>query len=129
MASICHDGPRQAHCSVLNVAMFHSRHALTSSTCALVALAVSVMMGCGNVHEGSHGLKSVAQTAIETTDCDRPPSDRSYVAACVSTGARSNTPILTVSHSTQVITRPVIDDQKAIRLCDALHNVSGVQCR
>lgn len=112
-------------------AMFHPCRAIAPSTFALIALAALVMAGCGSVREGFRGQATVAQIPAETTehDCGRPPSDRSYVAACVSTGTRADTAIREVPHSTQVITRPVIEDQKALRLCDALRNVSGVQCR
>ncbi len=62
--------------------------------------------------------------------CDQPARDRSYVAACVSTMSReSDTPIRDIPYSAQVITRPVIEDQKALTVGDALRNVSGVQGR
>lgn len=104
--------------SILNVAMFQ---AIAPPTFALIALAASVMTSCGSIREGNRGLATVAQTQTPTVaikrDCDRPSS--SYVAACVSTGARPDTPIRDVPHSAQVIPRPVIDDQKAVRLYDA----------
>jgi len=52
------------------------------------------------------------------------------VTTCVSTMSRDpDTPIRDIPSSTQVITRPVIEDQKALTVGDALRNVSGVQGR
>jgi iron complex outermembrane receptor protein len=38
-----------------------------------------------------------------------------------------DTPIRDIPSSTHVITRPVIEDQKALTIGDALRNISGVQ--
>jgi iron complex outermembrane recepter protein len=43
-----------------------------------------------------------------------------------STGTRTDTPLRDIPQSIQVIPRQVLEDQKAIRLKDALQNVSGV---
>ncbi|WP_298917439.1 TonB-dependent receptor [uncultured Nostoc sp.] len=43
-----------------------------------------------------------------------------------STGTRTDTPIRDIPQSIQVVPRQVLEDQKTIRLVDALRNVSGV---
>lgn len=69
-------------------------------------------------------------TSVESTQriCEPLSAEHRYVATCATTTTRDpDTPIQEIPFSTQVITRPVIDDQKALRVGDALRNVSGVQ--
>lgn len=56
----------------------------------------------------------------------RDDDTKSYVAEEASTATRTDTPIIQVPQSVEVVTRKVMDDQKAIRLDQALRNVSGV---
>jgi len=49
-----------------------------------------------------------------------------YVAEAASTATRTNTPLIQVPQSVGVVTRQVMDDQKAIRVEQALRNVSGM---
>ena len=57
---------------------------------------------------------------------ERDADTTSYVAEEASTATRTETPIEDIPQSIQVVTRKVIDDQKAIRIEQALRNVSGV---
>lgn len=50
----------------------------------------------------------------------------SYVAEESSTATRTETPLIQVPQSVGVVTRKVVDDQKAIRVDQALRNVSGI---
>ncbi|MDN5941603.1 MAG: Plug domain-containing protein [Nitrospira sp.] len=60
--------------------------------------------------------------------CETSSHDRSYAATCATSASlQPETPIKDIPSSVQGITRPVIDDQKAMRVGDALRNVSGVQ--
>ncbi|SLM50111.1 Ferrichrome iron receptor [Nitrospira japonica] len=57
---------------------------------------------------------------------ERDNDMKSYVAEDASTATRTDTPIRDVPQSIQVITRKVIEEQRAFRLDEALKNVSGV---
>lgn len=50
-----------------------------------------------------------------------------YTARRSATGTKTDTPILETPASVQVVTRELIDDQKAVNLKDVYENVSGVQ--
>ncbi|MDN5941606.1 MAG: TonB-dependent receptor [Nitrospira sp.] len=63
-------------------------------------------------------VKDVRQRNNDTT---------SYVAEEASTATRTDTPIIQVPQSVGVVTQRVIEDQRAVRLQQALRNVSGVQ--
>jgi iron complex outermembrane receptor protein len=92
----------------------------------LIAFVVAVVSGCAQISSEQH---LAASEAPSKNPCE-PAQERSYVATCVSTFSRQpDTPIHDMPSSTQVITRPVIDDQKALTVGDALRNVSGVQGR
>ncbi|BCA56535.1 Ferrichrome-iron receptor [Nitrospira sp. KM1] len=56
----------------------------------------------------------------------RDDDTKSYVAEEASTAMRTDTPIRDTPQSIQVITRKVIEEQRAIRLDTALQNVSGI---
>lgn len=62
-------------------------------------------------------VKEVKQRDADTT---------SYVAEEASTATRTDTPLIQVPQSVSVITRKLLDDQKVIRVEQALRNVSGV---
>ncbi len=55
-----------------------------------------------------------------------PYDDTSYNVLDASTATKTDTPIMETPVSIQVVPRAVIEDQQAIRLEDALKNVSGV---
>ncbi len=57
---------------------------------------------------------------------EKDDDTKSYVAEEATTATRTDTPIIQVPQSVEVVTRKVMDDQKAIRLDQALRNVSGV---
>ncbi len=50
-----------------------------------------------------------------------------YTARRSATGTKTDTPVLETPASVQVVTRDVIEDQKAVSLKDVYENVSGVQ--
>ncbi|ULA65998.1 MAG: Ferrichrome iron receptor [Nitrospira sp.] len=85
---------------------------------SLIILTAS-LSGCTQI---SGDRKFSAAKPSSPAACHEPMDQYGYVAACV-----SGSPIETMPYSTHVITRPVIVDQKALTLGDALRNVSGVQ--
>lgn len=62
-------------------------------------------------------VKDVRQRDQDTT---------SYVAEKANTATRTDTPLIQVPQSVEVVTQKVIEDQRAIRVEQALRNVSGV---
>jgi iron complex outermembrane receptor protein len=52
--------------------------------------------------------------------------DQGYQAAILSTATKTNTPLLQVPQSVQVVDQSVIQDQRDFEIADVLHNVSGV---
>ena len=102
--------------------MFH----LTNISLSLLTVVTAGLAGCAQIPDQKFSASEPPLPAA----CDYPVQERSYVATCVSTASRQpDTPIRDIPSSTQVITRPLIDDQKALTVGDALRNVSGVQCR
>jgi iron complex outermembrane receptor protein len=100
---------------------------LTNISLSLMTLATASLTACTQVSSIQHF--SASEPSSQTV-CDQPVHEHSYVATCISTTSQQpNTPIRDISSSAQVITRPVIDDQKALTFGDALRNVSGVQGR
>jgi iron complex outermembrane receptor protein len=100
---------------------------LTNISLSLLTLVTAGLTGCAQVP--SDQKFSASEPSLPAA-CDQPVQERSYVATCVSTTSRQpDTPIRDIPSSTQVITRPLIDDQKALTVGDALRNVSGVQGR
>ncbi|GMV51101.1 hypothetical protein FBQ96_05570 [Nitrospirales bacterium NOB] len=94
---------------------------------SVMTLVTAALTGCAQVASG--GRFSSSEPSAERA-CDQSTYERSYVTTCVSTMSRDpDTPIRDIPSSTQVITRPVIEDQKALTVGDALRNVSGVQGR
>lgn len=57
---------------------------------------------------------------------ERDDDTKSYVAEEASTATRDSTPIRDVPQSIQVITRKVIEEQRAFRLADSLQNIAGI---
>jgi len=57
---------------------------------------------------------------------ERDNDVKSYVAEDASTATRTDTPIRDTPQSIQVITRKVIEEQRAFRLATSLENISGV---
>jgi iron complex outermembrane recepter protein len=53
--------------------------------------------------------------------------EEGYAPSNATTATRTDTPLRDIPQSIQVIPRQVIEDQRAIRVSDALRNVSGVQ--
>lgn len=71
--------------------------------------------------------KPSTSRAIEVTVRGRAQS--AYSAPNASTATKTNTPIMQLPQSVQVVTRAVMDDQQAGSLGSVLENVSGVQDR
>lgn len=57
---------------------------------------------------------------------ERDADATNYVAEDASTATRTDTPLIQVPQSVEVVTRKVIDDQRAVRVEQALRNVSGM---
>ncbi|BCA53921.1 Ferrichrome-iron receptor [Nitrospira sp. KM1] len=75
----------------------------------------------------SNAQKPVKVPEILVKDIRERESDpKSYVAEEANTAMRTDTPIRDSPQSIQVVTRKVIEEQKAIRLDDALQNISGI---
>lgn len=55
------------------------------------------------------------------------PFNKNYAVTNSSTATKTDTPIMEMPVSIQVVSRAVLDDQQAIRLQDTIKNVSGVQ--
>ncbi|MCW5799638.1 MAG: Ferrichrome-iron receptor [Nitrospira sp.] len=73
------------------------------------------------------GRKPVKVPEIVVKDIrERDDDAASYVAEESSTATRTDTPMIQVPQSVGVVTRRLMDDQKAIRVEQALRNVSGV---
>ncbi|MGC4098128.1 MAG: TonB-dependent receptor [Nitrospira sp.] len=56
----------------------------------------------------------------------RDQDTMSYVAEKANTATRTDTPLIQVPQSVEVVTQKVIEDQRAVRVEQALRNVSGV---
>ena len=75
---------------------------------------------------GEHQSLGAFQCALSEDRCSKPKQEHSYLEPCVSLGGRgSQIPIRDVPGSVSIINRDLLDDQKALRLEDALRNVSG----
>lgn len=86
---------------------------------------LNLLPGCSTMPTEHLNVSSEQATP---TMCEEPTGDHTYTASCISMGSRQpDTPIRDVPSSAQVITRPLIDDQRALTVGDALRNVSGVQ--
>ncbi|WP_173050333.1 TonB-dependent receptor [Nitrospira sp. KM1] len=57
---------------------------------------------------------------------ERDNDTKSYVAEEASTATRTDTPVRDIPQSIQVVTRKIIEEQRAFRLQEALQNVSGI---
>jgi iron complex outermembrane receptor protein len=57
------------------------------------------------------------------------PFNKSYTVTNVSTATKTDTPIMNMPQSIQVMPRAVMEDQKTARITDALENVSGVRAQ
>jgi len=89
---------------------------------AAISLALVASVSCGMGPSGKAAITSQGHL------CDKPKGERTYVEPCLSTTTRNpDTPTKDVPNSVQVINRDLMDDQKALRVEDALRNVSGVQ--
>ncbi len=72
-------------------------------------------------------LKPVKVPEVVVKDVRQRDQDgTSYVAENASTATRTDTPLIQVPMAVEAVTRHVIEDQRAIRLEQALRNVSGV---
>jgi iron complex outermembrane recepter protein len=70
--------------------------------------------------------KRVRLPEVVVKDVRERNDTRTYVAEEASTATRTDTPLIQVPQSVGVVTRQVMDDQRAIRVEQALRNVSGV---
>ncbi|BCA56571.1 Ferrichrome-iron receptor [Nitrospira sp. KM1] len=96
--------------------------------------AVPLAAGAGAVAaaEGGASAATANQKPVKVPEIlvkevrERDTDTKSYVADEASTAMRTDTPIRDTPQSIQVITRKVIEEQRAIRLDDVLQNVSGI---
>jgi iron complex outermembrane receptor protein len=76
---------------------------------------------------GTYDAKPVKVPEIVVKDVrERDDDATSYVADESSTATRTDTPLIQVPQSVGIVTQRVIEDQRAIRMEQALRNVSGV---
>jgi iron complex outermembrane receptor protein len=81
----------------------------------------------GAVSKTMSGQKPLKVPEIVVKDVKQRDDDaQSYVAEEASTATRTDTPLIQVPQSVGVVTRQVIEDQKAVRVEQALRNVSGM---
>lgn len=104
-----------------------TRMLLVSAPAIMAAL---VLASCASPQTGSE-RRSLSDSTFRSTSsedqCNKPKQEHSYLEPCVSLGGRgSQIPIRDVPSSVQIINRDLLDDQKALRIEDALRNVSGV---
>jgi len=74
---------------------------------------------------GETTLKPMTVTGAAIQD-PNDPYNKSYNVTNASTGTKTDTPLMETPMSVQVVPKAVLDDQQAIRIEDALKNVSGV---
>ncbi|WP_255458602.1 TonB-dependent receptor [Nitrospira sp. KM1] len=80
----------------------------------------------GAATTGTANQKPVKVPEIMVKDVrERDADTKSYVAEEASTATRTDTPVRDIPQSIQVITRKVIEEQRAFRLSEALQNISG----
>ena len=89
-----------------------------------------VLAGCATQQtDGTHQSLGdpTFQSASSEDQCSKPKGEHSYLEPCISfSGQGPQIPIRDVSSSVHIINRDLLDDQKALRIEDALRNVSGV---
>lgn len=89
-----------------------------------------VLAGCAaRQTDGTHPSlgDSTFQSALSEDQCSKPKREHSYLEPCISfSGQGPQIPIRDVPSSVHIINRDLLDDQKALRIEDALRNVSGV---
>ncbi|MBE9100337.1 TonB-dependent siderophore receptor, partial [Vacuolonema iberomarrocanum] len=79
-------------------------------------LALSIMPGVAQVGEDDDALRVVVTGE----------DDRDYAEPTATTATRTDTPLIEIPQSIQVIPEAVLEDQRVIRLNDALRNAPGV---
>ncbi|HJU04235.1 MAG TPA: TonB-dependent siderophore receptor [Nitrospiraceae bacterium] len=71
-------------------------------------------------------IKPIKMPEVIVKDVHQRDDTATYVAEEASTATRTDTPLIQVPQSIQAVTQKVIQDQRAVRLEQALRNVSGV---
>ncbi len=104
----------------------------TRNVLALAPVAASLCCSVPGLASAQTVAPAAAASAPERPMQTLPPvvvtgKPDAYQAPASSTATRTNTPSLENPQSTQIVPRPVIDDQNALNLADALRNVAGVQ--
>lgn len=74
----------------------------------------------------SSGEKPVKLPEVLVKDVHQRDDGKDYVAEEANTATRTDTPLIQVPQSVEVVTQKVIQDQRGIRVEQALRNVSGV---
>jgi iron complex outermembrane receptor protein len=84
-------------------------------------------LSSGIAEKAVESPKPVRVPEIVVKDVKQREDDaQTYVAEEASTATRTDTPLIQVPQSLEVVTRKVIDDQRAVRVEQALRNVSGM---
>jgi iron complex outermembrane receptor protein len=77
-------------------------------------------------HKNSNRSKPIKVQEIVVKDVRARDDANNYVSEEASTATRTDTPLIQVPQSVEVVTQRVLQDQRAVRLEQALRNVSGV---
>lgn len=80
----------------------------------------------GATARAQDGQKPVKVPEVVVKDVRERDDANTYVAEEASTATRTDTPLIQVPQSVGVVTRQVMDDQKAVRIEQVLRNISGM---
>jgi outer membrane receptor protein involved in Fe transport len=100
-----------------NLAAGHYRIEVVARGLAVSEREISVMAGEGATADFRLGVGTLAESVTTM--------GRSYEVTVAVTGTRTDTPILDIPQSIQVVSQQVIEDQKPLTLSGILRNVSG----
>ncbi len=110
-----HDAGRRSGASAFGVAACHAR-GKRAAFCLVSVLA------CGTAAAQETGQVTLPQVTVDSAQ----NGDQSYLAKRTSTATKTNTPIVDIPQSIDVVTQEQIQDRAAEGLADALRYVPGV---
>lgn len=100
----------------------------TETSAAPAAIVAESSMTSTASNEGTSATKAkpvkVPEVVVKDTQIRDDATD--YVAPQSNTATRTDTPLIQVPQSVEVVTRKVIEDQRGVRVEQALRNVSGI---
>ncbi len=100
---------------------------------SITLIVVAPVKGLAQEAEQPAGGKGSSETEQEATELPEitvtasPLDDTSYNVLNATTATKTDTPIFDTPVSIQIVPQQVLKDQQAVRLQDALKNISGVQ--